>query len=130
MAITQIVLIDVVFSFDSILTALGLTEHIPIIIAAVCVSMLVMLLASKPVGEFVERHLSIKLLALAFLLVIGVVLIADGLHVHIPKPYIYSALAFSMFVQALVMWASHRRTDAPDADHDHDLPAGGTNSPD
>ena len=109
LVITQIVLLDVVFSFDSILTAIGLTSEIWIIVAAVSIAMAVMLLAARPIGEFVERHLSIKLLALAFLLVIGVVLMAEGLHLEIPKAYIYSALAFSMFVQALVMLAGRKR---------------------
>ena len=106
--ILQIVALDVVFSFDSILTALGLTSHLMVIIAAVVIAMICMLLGAKVIAEFVERHLSIKMLALAFLLVIGVVLIADGLHAHIPKAYIYSSLAFAMFVQVLVMWASAR----------------------
>ncbi len=115
--VLQIVALDIVFSFDSILTALGLTTHLGIIVAAVVIAMLCMLLGAKVIAEFVERHLSIKMLALAFLLVIGVVLIADGLHTHIPKAYIYSSLAFAMFVQILVMWASARQAEATQEPH-------------
>ena len=107
--ITQIVLLDMVFSVDSILTAFGLTQKIPIMVIAIVVAMVVMVIAAKPLSEFVNRHLSIKILALTFLVLIGVVLIADGFHVHIPRPYVYFALAFSLSVQALTLWATKRR---------------------
>lgn len=109
-AIAQIVVLDVIFSLDSILTAVGLTNHLPIMIAAVVVSIICMLVAAEPVAAFVKRHLSVKMLALAFLLLIGVVLVADGLHFHIPKGYIYFSLAFTIGVQSLVMLANKRRT--------------------
>ena len=112
-AIFQIVMLDLVFSFDSIMTAVGLSRQLPVMVAAIVIAMIVMVLAAKPIGEFVMRHISIKMLALAFLLLIGVVLIADGLHVHIPKAYIYFSLAFSIMVQALVMMANRRRQAAP-----------------
>ena len=106
----QIILLDLVFSFDSILTAIGLTDHLPVMIAAVVVAIGVMMVAAEPVAGFVSRHLSVKMLALAFLVLIGVVLVADGLHFHIPKGYIYFSVAFSMSVQVLVMVARRRRT--------------------
>lgn len=107
--IIQIILLDIVFSFDSILTAVGLTDHLPIMIAAVVVAILVMMLAAEPVSAFVNRHLSVKILALAFLLLIGAVLVADGLHFHIPKGYIYFSVAFSLSVQVLAILAGERR---------------------
>ena len=110
--IAQIVLLDLVFSVDSILTAFGLTQKIPIMVIAIVIAMIVMVAAAKPLSEFVNKHLSVKILALAFLVLIGVVLIADGFHVHIPRPYIYFALAFSLFVQALTLWATRSRTIA------------------
>ena len=110
--IVQIVLLDLVFSFDSILTAIGLTDQLLIMIAAITVAMVVMLLAARPLSDFVNRHLSIKFLALAFLLLIGAVLVADGLHFHIPKGYIYFSLAFSVLVQALILLAARRKAGA------------------
>ncbi len=110
--IVQIVLLDLVFSFDSILTAIGLTDQLLIMIAAITVAMVVMLLAARPLSDFVNRHLSIKILALAFLLLIGAVLVADGLHFHIPKGYIYFSLAFSVLVQALILLAARRKAGA------------------
>jgi len=112
--IVQIILLDLVFSFDSILTAIGLTDHLPIMIAAVVVAIAVMMIAAEPVSAFVNRHLSVKMLALAFLVLIGVVLIADGLHFHIPKGYVYFSVAFAISVQALVMVARRRRGAAAD----------------
>jgi predicted tellurium resistance membrane protein TerC len=107
--IVQIVLIDAVFSIDSILTAVGLTDELPVMIAAVVVAIAVMMVAAAPVSAFVERHLSIKMLALAFLVLIGMVLVADGLGFHIPKGYVYAAVGFSLSVQALVLIANRRR---------------------
>ena len=108
-AIMQIVLVDFVFSFDSIITAVGLTNVIPVMIAAVMVAMLVMLLASGYVSEFLSKYPTFKMLALAFILMIGVVLTAEGMGFHIPKAYIYAAFAFSMFVEFMNTLASKKR---------------------
>ena len=105
----QIALLDMVFSFDSILTAVGLSDHLPVMVLAICLSMLVMLVASGPIAAFVEKHLSVKILALAFLVMISMVLISDGLHVHVPKGYVYSSIGFGIFVQGLALWGQHRR---------------------
>jgi predicted tellurium resistance membrane protein TerC len=107
--IVQIIMLDMVFSFDSILTAVGLTDELPVMIAAVVVAIAIMMIAAAPVAAFVERHLSIKMLALAFLVLIGMVLVADGLGFHIPKGYVYASVGFSLSVQALVLLASKRR---------------------
>ena len=101
LVITQIALIDIVFSFDSVITAVGLAQQIEVMIAAVVLAMAVMLLAAKPIGDFVNRHPTIKMLALAFLLLVGVVLIADGFGQHIEKGYIYFSMAFSFSVEML-----------------------------
>ncbi|HSL75629.1 MAG TPA: TerC family protein, partial [Candidatus Limnocylindrales bacterium] len=99
--IAQIVLLDIVFSLDSVLTAVGLVDDVPVMIAAVVIAVGVMLVASGPLSAFVHRHPSVKILALSFLLLIGVTLIADGFHFHIDKAYIYAAMGFSVFVEAL-----------------------------
>lgn len=99
--VAQIVVIDIVFSLDSVITAVGLAQHIEVMIAAVVLAMGVMLLAAKPIGDFVNRHPTIKMLALSFLLLVGVVLIADGCGQHIEKGYIYFAMAFSFGVEML-----------------------------
>lgn len=101
LAITQIVLLDVVFSFDSILTAVGLSDQIIIMVCAVVIALLVMLLFAKKISDFVNENPTVKMLALAFLLMIGTLLILDGAHVHVPKGYIYFSLAFSLFVEFL-----------------------------
>ncbi len=105
----QIVLLDIVFSLDSVLTAVGMANELAIMIAAVLISVGVMLFASGPLSAFVHRHPSVKMLALAFLLLIGVTLVADGFGVHIDKAYIYAAMAFSVFVEALNLRARRRR---------------------
>jgi predicted tellurium resistance membrane protein TerC len=97
--ITQLVLIDLVFSLDSIITAIGMAEHIEVMIAAVVIAMIVMYLAANPVGAFIAEHPTTKMLALAFLLLIGVALIADGFDFHIPRGYIYFAMAFAGAVE-------------------------------
>ena len=107
-AIVQIVLLDVVFSVDSILTAVGMTDELPIMVAAVVVAVGVMFAASGPVMRFVQDNPSVVMLALAFLLMIGMVLIADGFGRHVPKGYIYSAMAFAALVEAL-NFAARRR---------------------
>jgi predicted tellurium resistance membrane protein TerC len=94
-------LIDIVFSLDSIITAIGMVEQISVMVAAVIASVGLMMLFAKAIGEFVTAHPTIKMLALAFLVVIGVVLIAEGLGHHVPKGYIYSAMAFSVAVEML-----------------------------
>ncbi|MEA1941077.1 MAG: TerC family protein [Pseudomonadota bacterium] len=101
LVVFQIVLIDIVFSLDSVITAVGMTDHLPVMIAAVAIAMAIMLLASGTVSRFIERHPTTKMLALSFLLLIGVALVADALHFHIPRGYLYFAIAFSLFVEAL-----------------------------
>jgi predicted tellurium resistance membrane protein TerC len=101
--IIQIMIIDLVFSLDSIITAVGMVEHLPVMIAAVIASVGLMMAFATPVGNFVSGHPTIKMLALAFLVVIGVVLVADGLGHHVPKGYIYFAMAFSVAVEMLNM---------------------------
>ena len=100
-AIFQIILLDIVFSFDSILTAIGLVSEITTMIVAVIISMLVMLAAAKTVSDFVNNHPTIKMLALAFLLMIGFMLVVEAFDVHVPKGYIYFAMAFSLIVELL-----------------------------
>jgi predicted tellurium resistance membrane protein TerC len=99
--IAQIVVIDIVFSLDSVITAVGLVQNIGVMIAAVVLAMIVMLLAAGPISNFVNRHPTIKMLALSFLLLVGVVLIADGCGQHVEKGYIYFAMAFSFAVEML-----------------------------
>ena len=101
--IVQITLLDIVFSLDSVITAVGMVNNIWIMIAAVVISIIAMMLFAGKIGAFVQRHPTIKMLALAFLLLIGVTLIAEGLHQHIPKGYIYFAMAFSVLVEFLNM---------------------------
>lgn len=103
-AIAQILLLDLVFSIDSILTAVGMTDHLPIMIIAVMFAVFVMFVASGPIAGFISKHPSIVMLALGFLLMIGMVLIAEGFGAHIEKGYIYAAMAFSGFVEMLQMF--------------------------
>ncbi|WP_142847848.1 TerC family protein [Telmatospirillum sp. J64-1] len=104
-AIIQILLLDLVFSIDSIVTAVGMTPHIPIMVIAVVVAVTVMLLAADPLANFIHRNPTIVMLALGFLLLIGTVLIAEGFGAHVPKGYVYAAMAFSALVEALNMMA-------------------------
>ncbi len=97
----QIALLDIVFSLDSVITAVGMVEEIGVMITAVVVAVVFMMLFARPIGEFVDRHPTVKMLALAFLLMIGVALIGEGLDQHIPKGYIYFAMAFSVLVEML-----------------------------
>jgi predicted tellurium resistance membrane protein TerC len=99
--IVQILLLDIIFSLDSVITAVGMANHLPIMIAAVVIAVGVMMFAAAPIGDFVSRHPTIKMLALSFLLLIGFSLIAEALDRHIPKGYIYFAMAFSVFVEML-----------------------------
>ncbi len=103
--ITQIVLLDIVFSVDSVITAVGMSDHLPVMIIAVVIAVLLMMFAANPIAEFVEKHPTVKMLALAFLILIGTSLIADGLGQHIPKGYIYFAMGFSIGVEMLNMRA-------------------------
>ncbi|HHY49820.1 MAG TPA: TerC family protein [Alphaproteobacteria bacterium] len=107
--IAQIIVIDMVFSIDSIITAVGMADHVEVMIAAVIVAVALMFVASGPIAKFVSDHPTTKMLALAFLLMIGVSLVADGLGFHIPKGYIYSAMAFSVLVEAANILAKTRR---------------------
>jgi predicted tellurium resistance membrane protein TerC len=108
-AIVQIGIIDLVFSVDSIITAVGMADHIEVMIAAVAVAILVMYFASGPVAAFIERHPTTKMLALAFLLLIGAALVADAFHFHIPRGYIYFAMAFSAGVEVVNVLAQRNR---------------------
>jgi predicted tellurium resistance membrane protein TerC len=107
--IVQIALFDLVFSIDSVVTAVGMAEHLSIMIGAVILAMLVMLAASGPASDFVNRHPTVKMLALSFLLLIGTALIADAAHFHIPRGYLYFAVAFSALVEVLNQYAARRR---------------------
>lgn len=107
--IIQIMLLDLVFSLDSIITAIGMTNHLPIMIAAVIISIAVMMLASGPVSGFINRHPTTKMLALSFLLLVGIALVADGLHYHIPRGYLYFAIAFSLIVELLNLAAKKKK---------------------
>jgi predicted tellurium resistance membrane protein TerC len=101
MVLLQITILDIVFSLDSVITAVGLVEHITLMAIAIILAVLVMLLAAKPIGDFVEKHPTIKILALSFLILVGVTLIVEGFDVHVPKGYIYFAMAFSVAVEFL-----------------------------
>ena len=111
-AIVQIIALDMVFSVDSILTAVGMTDHIPIMVAAVVITVGIMLVAADPLANFIDRNPTLVMLALAFLVMIGLVLIADGFGFHVPKGYIYAAMAFSVAVEVLNMIKRNRRTRA------------------
>ena len=103
--IGQIVLLDIVFSLDSVITAIGMSDNLGVMVAAVIIAMAVMLFAAKPVSDFVNAHPTVKMLALSFLLLVGMALIADGLGYHIPRGYLYFAVAFSLGVECLNLWA-------------------------
>ncbi|MDG9930172.1 MULTISPECIES: TerC family protein [Pseudomonas] len=99
--IIQIAIIDIVFSLDSVITAVGMVSHVPVMVAAIIVAVLVMMLAAGTISDFIDKHPSLKMLALAFLVVVGTVLIAEAFEVHVPKGYVYFAMAFSLGVEAL-----------------------------
>jgi predicted tellurium resistance membrane protein TerC len=117
--IIQIALFDIVFSIDSVVTAVGMVEHVEVMIAAVVMAMIVMMIASGPAAEFVERHPTVKMLALSFLLLIGMSLVADGLEFHIPRQYLYFAVAFSGGVEFLNQLVARRRARRRHA-HQHE----------
>lgn len=110
--IVQIIAIDIVFSIDSILTAVGMTDDIPIMVAAVVITVGIMLVAADPLAKFIEKNPTLVMLALAFLVMIGLVLIADGFGFHVPKGYIYGAMGFSVGVELLNMVQRNRRAKA------------------
>jgi predicted tellurium resistance membrane protein TerC len=107
----QIVLLDLVFSLDSVITAVGMVDEVGIMVAAVMLSVGVMLVFARPISDFVERHPTVKMLALSFLLLIGVALVADGLDQHIPKGYLYFAMGFSVAVELLNLRVRRARGD-------------------
>jgi predicted tellurium resistance membrane protein TerC len=111
----QIGLINIVFSLDSVITAVGMTSELPVMIAAVVASTLVMLFAAAPVGELIQSRPTMKMLAFAFILLVGVALVADGIGFHIPRGYVYFAIAFSLFVEALNAAYRRVRTRGPPA---------------
>ncbi|MBX9401927.1 TerC family protein [Lysobacter sp. BMK333-48F3] len=110
MVIAQIAVIDIVFSLDSVIAAVGMANHTPVMVAAILLAVGVMLLAAKPLGHFIDNNPTIKMLALAFIVLVGVYLIADGFEIHIPKGYIYGAMGFSALVECLNLWARRRAT--------------------
>jgi predicted tellurium resistance membrane protein TerC len=99
--IAQVMVLDIVFSLDSVITAVGMAKHIPVMIGAMIIAVVVMMVFAGPVGDFIERHPSVRVLALAFLVLIGVMLVAEGTGAHVSKGYVYSAMGFSLFVQIL-----------------------------
>lgn len=110
MVLVQIAILDIVFSLDSVITAVGMAEQVPVMVIAVVIAALVMLFAAKAIGDFVDRHPSLKMLALSFLILIGVSLIGEGLTLHIPKGYIYFAMTFSLCVEMINIRAHQRKS--------------------
>jgi predicted tellurium resistance membrane protein TerC len=109
LVIAQIALIDIVFSLDSVITAVGMVRNIPVMVAAIILAVAVMLFASDPVGEFIDNNPTIRMLALAFIMLVGVMLIGEGIDVHIPRVYLYFAMAFSGVVEVLNLAAKRER---------------------
>ena len=107
--VLQIAVIDIIFSLDSVITAVGMADHLWVMVVAVIIAMIIMIIASNPLANFVAGHPTVKMLALSFLLLIGVLLIADGFGMHVPKGYVYFALAFSVAVETLNHWVRGRR---------------------
>ena len=99
--IVQIAIIDIVFSLDSVITAVGLVDNVPVMVAAIVISVIVMMLSAGTISDFIDKHPSLKMLALSFLIVVGTVLIAEAFDVHVPKGYVYFAMAFSLAVEAI-----------------------------
>ena len=108
-AICQIMILDIVFSIDSVITAVGMVQHVPVMITAVVIAVIIMMVASGPVSRFIQEHPTTKMLALSFLLLIGLALVADGMHFHIPRNYLYFAIFFSAVVETLNLLARKRR---------------------
>jgi predicted tellurium resistance membrane protein TerC len=113
--IVQIAIIDIVFSLDSVITAVGMVSHVPVMVAAIVVAVLVMMLCAGVISDFIEKHPSLKMLALSFLMVVGTVLIAESFDIHVPKGYVYFAMAFSLAVEAIniKMRTSHAKKKKP-----------------
>jgi predicted tellurium resistance membrane protein TerC len=118
--IVQVLLLDMVFSVDSVITAVGMTEYVGVMVAAVVASIVIMLVASRSIYEFVNRHPTVKMLALAFLMLIGVTLLAEGFGQKIPKGYVYSAILFSVFVEALNIRAKKSSKHSAEPVHLHE----------
>lgn len=110
--VLQIAILDIVFSLDSVITAVGMADHIEVMVAAIVIAMGIMLIAAEPVSAFINAHPTVKMLALSFLILIGVMLVADGLGFHIPKGYIYFAMGFSCLVEGLNLLVRRRRSKA------------------
>jgi predicted tellurium resistance membrane protein TerC len=111
MVLVQIAVIDIVFSLDSVITAVGMVDIIPVMVIAIIIAVGIMMLAAKPIGEFVERHPSIKMLALSFLILVGVVLLGEGLDLHVPKGYVYFAMAFAFAVEIINIQMRKKRAE-------------------
>jgi predicted tellurium resistance membrane protein TerC len=109
MVVAQIAVLDIIFSLDSVLTAIGLTDRFWLMAVAISIAIITMIFASEPLSRFVEKHPTIKMLALSFLIMIGMVLIADGFEFHVPRGYVYFAMSFSLFVEVMNMIARKRR---------------------
>ena len=109
--VVQIGLLDIVFSMDSVITAIGMTGRVGVMIAAIVIAVLLMMVAANPIGDFVEKHPTVRMLALSFLLLIGVALVGEAFDLHIPKGYIYFAMGFSVMVEMLNLRARHRTPD-------------------
>ena len=107
--VAQIAVVDIIFSLDSVITAVGMADQLWVMVVAVVAAVVVMLVASDPLANFIQAHPTVKMLALSFLLLIGLILIADGMHYHIPKGYVYVALGFSVLVEMLNTWVRKRR---------------------
>ncbi len=110
--LVQIALIDIVFSLDSVITAVGLAQHVPVMVLAIVISVLVMMVSARAIGDFVDGHPTVKMLALSFLILIGVALVGEGLDLHIPKGYIYFAMAYAVMVEMLNLRLRKRRERA------------------
>ncbi len=111
MVLVQIAIIDIVFSLDSVITAVGMVDIIPVMVIAIVIAVAIMMLAAKPIGEFVDRHPSIKMLALSFLILVGVVLLGEGLDLHVPKGYVYFAMAFAFGVEIINIRMRKKRAE-------------------
>jgi len=114
LVILQIFFMDLIFSFDSVLTAVGMAEHLPVMIAAVVLAIGIMMVAAEPLSAFIANHPTVKMLALSFILLIGLTLIADGLQFHIPRGYLYFAISFSLGVEILNILARKNRKPSPE----------------
>lgn len=122
--IAQIIMLDIVFSLDSVITAVGMAKHIEVMVAAVVIAVVVMMAFAGTVSRFIDKHPTFKMLALAFLVLIGVMLVADGMGHHIPKGYIYSAMLFSLLVEALNTWVRSKQSTTASVISGSNLPPG------